>query len=916
MKAKFIKKTVSLILSGALMLATLPSLTVADYSTDAAANKARVSVHDPSIIKNGDTYYVFGSHIDAARTKDLQNWTRFTNGYARTNNVEFGNLSQNLKKAFDWAGEDLEDCEGGFSVWAPDVIWNPDFRNADGTKGAYVMYFCTTSTYIRSVICFATSKNIEGPYTFGDTLIYSGFTKNDQYVTSATKNVNKKYISTNIDELVNSGEVTMNDSWFRGNEFNNQLFPNAIDPTIYYGADGKMYMTYGSWSGGIFTIEINSETGKCIHPKTGTTSDGRMVDSYFGTKIAGGYAKSGEGPFIDYNPENGYYYLWTTYGGLQANGGYNMRVSRSKNPLGPYVDAAGRPAVLESNTNLDSIGLKVMGNYKFSSLDTAYMAGGHNSVLRDDDGKWYLFYHTRFNNGTEYHEVKVHEMFFSEEGWPVVTPFEFGGDHISEGGYDEADIVGDYEYINHGTATNGNVINYQKITLNSDRTISGDVSGKWEQSADSAAAVITIGNQKYSGYFIAAENEKGKKVMSFTAVGNNNQTIWGAKNSEYTGSERASLNDYTDKNAELVMSPETIGEKSVTVKISGSDLISGIPYYITNKNSGLSLDLPEGKLDNGTNVQQWDFNKSWAQQWKLISVDEKYFRIVSLGDESKCVAVAENSAADGVNVELQEYIGADNQLFSLVKSGNYYGIVSKCSDGKGGLDVFEWSTENGGNVNQFAYNEYDCQLWKIEAVHSAVPSGYYTMRNLNSGLYIAEKSGSAVQSSALTWNIAKQEDGTYTIQNAGGKALTVENNSADDGADIVLAEYTGDKSQKFNIQCNKDGTYSLLTASSDKTRCADVFEISIEEGANICQWEYWGGDGQKFILEAAEEIKTPERIKGDVNADGSFTVADLVMLEKYLLGTGTLTNWQAGDLLEDEKIDVFDLIVMRKEIVK
>ena len=916
MKAKFFKRTVSLMLSGALMFTALPSLTAVNLSSDAAVNKARVSVHDPSIIKNDDTYYVFGSHIDAARTKDLQNWTRFTNGYARTNNVEFGNLSQNLKKAFAWAGEDLEDCEGGFSVWAPDVIWNPDFRNADGTKGAYVMYFCTTSTYIRSVIGFATSKNIEGPYTFGDTLIYSGFTKNDQYVKSATKNVNKKYTSTNIDELVKSGDITMNDSWFRGNEFNNQLFPNAIDPTIYYGADGKMYMTYGSWSGGIFTIEINPETGKCIHPKTGKTSDGRMVDSYFGTKIAGGYGKSGEGPFIDYNPDNGYYYLWTTYGGLQANGGYNMRVSRSKNPLGPYLDAAGRPAVLESNTNLDSIGLKVMGNYKFSTLDTAYMAGGHNSVLRDDDGKWYLFYHTRFNNGTEYHEVKVHEMFFNDEGWPVVTPFEFGGDHISEGGYDEADIVGDYEYINHGTATNGNVINYQKIKLNSDHTISGDVSGKWEQSADSAAAVITIGNQKYSGYFIAAENEKGKKVMTFTAVGNNNQTIWGAKNSEYTGSERASLGDYTDGNAELVIAHDTIGEKSADVKLSGSNLISGIPYYITNKNSGLSLDLPEGKLDGGTNVQQWDFNKSWAQQWKLISVDGKYFRIVSLGDESKCVAVAENSAADGVNVELQEYKGTDNQLFSLVKSGNYYGIVSKCSDGKGGLDVFEWSTENGGNVNQFAFNEYDCQLWKIEPVHSSVPSGYYTMRNLNSGLYISEKSGSAVQSSALTWNITKQNDGTYTLQTSDGKALTVENNSADDGADIVLAEYTGDKSQKYNIQCNKDGTYSLLTAASDNAGCADVFEISTEDGANICQWEYWGGDGQKFILEAAEEVKAPEKIKGDVNADGSFTIADLVMLEKYLLGAGTLIDWQAGDLCNDGIIDVFDMIEMRKEIIK
>ena len=315
MKIDILKKTAALALSGAMLFASshfLPSVMI----SDAAANKARVSVHDPSVIKDGNTYYIFGSHIEAAKTNDLQNWTRFSNGYARTNNVEFGNLSDNLKKAFAWSGEDLEDCAGGFAVWAPDVIWNPDYQNTDGTKGAYVMYFCTSSTYIRSVICFATSKKIQGPYTFGDTLIYSGFTKNDQYVKSATKNVNKKYTTTNVDNLIEKGEVTMNNSWFSGNNFNNQLFPNAIDPTIYYGTDGKMYMTYGSWSGGIFTLEINPQTGRVIHPKTGTTSDGRMVDSYFGTKIAGGYGKSGEGPFIEYNPDTGYYYLWTTYGGL------------------------------------------------------------------------------------------------------------------------------------------------------------------------------------------------------------------------------------------------------------------------------------------------------------------------------------------------------------------------------------------------------------------------------------------------------------------------------------------------------------------------------------------------------------------------------------------------------------------------
>lgn len=923
MKKNSFRKTAALALSGAMLFSVFNADISYNINTDAASNKSRVSVHDPSIIKAEDgTYYVWGSHIDAAKSTDLQNWTRFTNGYTTPNNVEFGDLSKNLKKAFDWAGENLEDCDvtnpnsSGFAVWAPDVVWNPDYINSDGTKGAYLMYFCTTSTYIRSVICYAASKTPDGPFTFVDTLIYSGFTENDSKVTSkdGRKQVNRKYTSTNVDELIASGSVTYNKEWFSSGNFNNQLFPNAIDPTIYHDANGKMYMCYGSWSGGIFTLEIDPATGRCIHPQSGKTADGRMIDSYFGTKLSGGYHKSGEGPFIEYNPDTGYYYLWVTYGGLVSNGGYNMRVFRSENPTGPFYDPAGRKAIMDTNTNLDSVGLKVMGNYKFSSLDKAYMACGHNSVLRDDDGKWYLFYHARFDDGYEFHEVRTHSMYFNDEGWPVVAPYEYSGDVMAESGYETADIAGNYEFINHGNATDGNIINYSNISLSSDGKISGAVTGTWSQADDSSAAVITIGNQKYNGYFLAAQDENGKKVMSFTAVGNNNQTIWGAQTREFTGKEREDFADYTNSNAELVIAPDTTGENSKAVKLSDTDLLSGVPYYITNKNSGLSLDLPEGKLDDGTNIQQWDFNKLWAQQWRLIAVDNEYFRIVSMGDESKCISVASDTADDGVNVELQTYSGKDNQLFKLVKSGSYYGIVSKCSDGKGGLDVFEWSTENGGNINQFAYNAYDCQLWKLEPVHPSVPSGTYTIKNLNSGLFITDNNGNAVQGNPQNWTITRQNDGTYTIQTADGKALTIENGSAENGANIALSDLKNNLSQKFTIQCNKDGSYSLMTAASDGKSCADVFEISTEKGANINQWEYWGGNGQKFILEPASD----KRVKGDVNADGKFSIADVVLLQKWLLAVPdtTLADWKAGDLYEDERLDAFDLCLMRRLLIQ
>ena len=58
-------------------------------------------------------------------------------------------------------------------------------------------------------------------------------------------------------------------------------------------------------------------------------------------------------------------------------------------------------------------------------------------------------------------------------------------------------------------------------------------------------------------------------------------------------------------------------------------------------------------------------------------------------------------------------------------------------------------------------------------------------------------------------------------------------------------------------------------------------------------------------------------IKGDVNDDGELSVADLVMLQKWLLKTTDSTEKLMNtDLNEDGTADVFDLILLRKELIK
>jgi arabinan endo-1,5-alpha-L-arabinosidase len=507
-----------------------------DYQGEAPAFQ-NVSVHDPSIIKDGDTYYVFGSHIDAAKSTDLIHWTRFTNGYTTPGNTLFGDLSENLAGSFAWAGENDSDSKGGYSVWAPDVFWNEDYKNEDGTTGAYMMYYSASSTYIRSAIGFAVSKTIEGPYKYGDTIVYSGFTRDDAYDNNSV--INKKWTNTNIRKLIDNGTLTgARPEWFNANgSYANHIYPNAIDSTLFYDENGKLWMTYGSWSGGIFLLEIDKTTGKAIYPgQDGTTADGRLIDRYFGTKIAGGYFKSGEGPYIVYDKNTDYYYLYVTYGWLGADGGYNMRQFRSKTPDGPYVDAQGKNAVLPDNTDNALYGNKLMGNFLFerkvgdpgTGIGTGYVSPGHNSVYYDDKtGQQFLVFHSRFPQSGEFHEVRVHQMFMNKDGWPVVAPYRYAGETLDK--VNVQDLIGEYKFINHGKNNSVAIVNSVFIRLNDDYTISGDVNGVWKKTSHNQAE-ITVDGVTYDGVFVRLWDPTSERyVMTFTAMSEEGVSVWGSK---------------------------------------------------------------------------------------------------------------------------------------------------------------------------------------------------------------------------------------------------------------------------------------------------------------------------------------------------------------------------------------------------
>ncbi len=549
------------------------------------ADISRVSVHDPSIVKdrNSDTYYVFGSHMATAKSDDLVNWTQITlDNIDKNRDVDpvYGNILENLAESFRWAGYDDGDHAGGkLGVWAPDVHWFDEYEWEDGTKGAYVMYYTASSTWRRSCIGVAVSKTIEGPYSHLDTLVYSGMTSVEGTDGNSTRDTKWDHDYLNFKELIakgsaNGGIDSINNDWFKEDgSYNTAVAPNCIDPAIIMAADGKIYMSYGSWSGGIFMLEIDPKTGLAIYPGTDGTDpvSGSRIDRYYGIHIAGGNptgsnVASGEAPYIIYDKASGYYYLYESYGSLGRTGGYNMRLFRSRNVTGPYVDAAGNEAQ-NSSEDTYKYGIKLIGNYAFYG-QRGYCAAGHNSALIDADGAHYLVSHQRFNEGTEYHEVRVRQQFMNEDGWPVTAVYENRNEAIAN--YADSKVTGTYEFINHGSEEkDGSMIENEIVVLNADGTVSGDETGTWTKTDSGNGydyVTITIGSDVYKGVFFEQTTDLNEKAMTFTAIGNNNQSVWGSM-----------LEDSDEKIAEVIISrislPESARENlKLPAEVSGAKI--------------------------------------------------------------------------------------------------------------------------------------------------------------------------------------------------------------------------------------------------------------------------------------------------------------------------------------------------------
>ena len=502
----------------------------------------RIAVHDPSIVMDvtGSTtkpkYYIYGSHLGRAKTyasDNYQIWNTFKTGEenAGTSNSLFADVNGKsinfkdaysthvIKKVKNSKGEEVTfgnfDANGwqfkGNTVkgmqWAPDVIYNKTMKK-------WCMYMSLNGDHwCSSIVCF-TSDDLEGPWAYQGPVVFSGFQGTFAH-NAYTADDDWKH----TDLAVATGETSLPARYQTGDSWGS-FWPNCIDPCVFYDDDDNLWMSYGSWSGGIFIIRLDKTnglrdytytfpyqiSGKTVTP--GGADANCTSDPYFGKKIAGGYYVSGEASYIQ--KVDKYYYLFMSYGGLTAAGGYQIRVFRSEKPDGPYKDcltSKGIDAVYDKyilNFGGDAKrdeGVKLFGNYQWETMPNAELAQGHNSAIVDHKGRALIVYHTRFLNRGEEHEVRVHQLFVNQDGWLVAAPYEFSGETYTDNDiatqqlYDATKVEGDYQIIAHPYRQNTAAMDYEKpvtIHLNADGSISGKYTGKWELVSGTSYINLTL----------------------------------------------------------------------------------------------------------------------------------------------------------------------------------------------------------------------------------------------------------------------------------------------------------------------------------------------------------------------------------------------------------------------------------------
>lgn len=143
-------------------------------------------------------------------------------------------------------------------------------------------------------------------------------------------------------------------------------------------------------------------------------------------------------------------------------------------------------------------------------------------------------------------------------------------------------------------------------------------------------------------------------------------------------------------------------------------------YYIKNQNVGFALDVADGSLYGGANVQLYSLNKTNAQKWKITHDSTGYVSFQNVGSGMYLTAGGSGRSA---NVYQQKQSNGYNQKWIVMFDNNQNLRIVSALNSTMVLDVKDGKIRRCSNIQLYDSNNSNAQKWVFEYINTNATGG-------------------------------------------------------------------------------------------------------------------------------------------------------------------------------------------------
>ncbi|MBR4320580.1 MAG: RICIN domain-containing protein, partial [Oscillospiraceae bacterium] len=149
----------------------------------------------------------------------------------------------------------------------------------------------------------------------------------------------------------------------------------------------------------------------------------------------------------------------------------------------------------------------------------------------------------------------------------------------------------------------------------------------------------------------------------------------------------------------------------------------------------------------------------------------------------------------------------------------------------------------------------------------------------------------------------------YSCAGDGSKLLDVTAGRADNGTNIAVWEDTSSGAQLFKFIQQDNGSYVITTRASMDKSAVEIINASMENGANVQEWERNGHACQTWFIDTVTApSEQEEEIVGDLNHDGAVNIYDQILLKRQMMNQNMAhQDRKNSDINADTNIDAADI---------